>query len=233
MDKNALAALHEDPNFFADLGDHVWLMDDHRWAFYIWELLRTKSESKRFTLVHADYHWDGVNDFSEAPHDIEKLLSADVTELLKMVRKNKLIRYDSFIAPAVLRGMFKEVHFYCKQNDGTDAGLDAPVLQQGNCIQRIHQDALSLTKLEISTPLIFDLCLDLFNFSDDMTYEGDIWPDEMIYEFLNSVALLIERASLVTISLSYGYSGTVEDTRRLAELVSRWIMDARQKAKMS
>lgn len=228
MDKSTLAALHEDSDFFTDLGNGVWLMDDHRWAFYIWEKFRKQSGIQRFSLVHADYHWDGVNDFAEQLDEVRKLISADEIELFELVRKNKLIRYDSFIAPAVLRGMFEEVHFYCAQDDGDDVGLDESLLQLSGCIQRVHQDILSLVTSQFSTPLIFDLCLDLFNRSNDKEYEGDIWRDDEIYRFLDSTYSLIEHASIVTISLSFGYSGTVEDTRRLAGMVIPKVMDSRR-----
>lgn len=227
MDEAALAALDEDADFYTDLGNGVWLMDDHRWAFYIWQRFHAESGKKRFALVHADYHWDGVNDFYDQPTEIENLLSAGDAELLELVRKNEFIRYDSFIAPAVLRGFIEEVHFYCKQDDGSDVGLDDELLQRSGCVQQTHQNVLALSKQEFRAPLIFDLCLDLFNRSD-MTYEGDIWPDEEIDAFLNTVVPLVERASLVTISLSFGCSGTVEDTRQLAGMVVPRVMSSRQ-----
>jgi hypothetical protein len=61
MDAAVLAALDEDPDFYADLGSGVWLMDDHRWAFYIWQRFHATSGAGLFSLIHADYHWDGVN----------------------------------------------------------------------------------------------------------------------------------------------------------------------------
>jgi len=227
VDEAALVSLNEDPDFFTNLGDGVWLMDNHRWAFYIWEEFRAESENKRFSLVHADYHWDGNNDFHEKSDEVEKLLSVGRAELLEFVRISALIQYDSFIAPAVIRGLFDEVHFYCKQDDGSDVGLDEPLLLKYGCTQRIHQDAGVLSAQEFSAPLIFDLCLDLFNRSD-MTYEGDIWPDKEIDAFLETVMPLIKRARLITISLSFGCSGTVEDTRRLASMIIPRIMSARR-----
>ncbi|MGH8587868.1 MAG: UPF0489 family protein [Gammaproteobacteria bacterium] len=227
MDEAAFAALDEDPDFYADLGNGVWLMDDHRWAFYIWQRCHAASVGERFSLIHADFHWDGINDFHDQPTTVEKLLSADDAELLELVRNNELIRYDSFIAPAVIRGFLEEVHFYCKQDDGSDVGLDDELLQRFGCAQRIHEHVHALATQTFRTPLIFDLCLDLFNRSD-MMYEGDIWPDEEVNGFLAAVTPLIERAKLVTISLSFGCSGSVDDTRRLANLVVPRIMNLRQ-----
>ena len=66
--------------------------------------------------------------------------------------------------------------------------------------------------------MIFDLCLDLFNRSDKWAI-GDLWTDEDIRDFLEQVRPVIERAALVTVSLSFEHSGTEADTRHLAALV--------------
>ena len=49
--------------------------------------------------MHADHHWEGVNDFHENEEARERLLTADLTEIEAMVRNEDRIQYDSFIAP--------------------------------------------------------------------------------------------------------------------------------------
>jgi hypothetical protein len=90
--------------------------------------------------------------------------------------------------------------------------------EEFNTPQQMHPDAASLAAVVPASPLIFDLCLDLFNRSDNYD-EGDLWSDDEVQEFLETVRHHIQAAALVTISLSFGYSGTADDTRHLAELV--------------
>ncbi|WBY03600.1 hypothetical protein PE066_08735 [Ramlibacter tataouinensis] len=155
-----------------------------------------------------------------------RIASADLQELTALIARGRWIRYDSFIAPAVLRGRFDVLHFYCLQDDDDDAGIDAAVLAAGQAQQVLHQSAQSLAGLQPAHPLIFDLCLDLFNRADGY-FESDLWSDEEVNAFLQTCRPLIESACLVTISLSFGCSGSRADTRRLAELVVPQIVDWR------
>lgn len=124
-----------------------------------------------------------------------------------------------------MRGRFDVAHFYCLQ-DNDDAGIDAGVLAAGHAQQILHRSAQSLAGLQAAHPLIFDLCLDLFNRADGY-FEGDLWSDEEVKSFLQTCRPSIESACLVSISLSFGYSGTRSDTRRLVALVVPQIMDWR------
>ena len=79
----------------------------------------------------------------------------------------------------------------------------------------------------LTGPLIFDLCLYLFNHADDLEFEGVLWTDADVLEFLEATSSHILTAAVVTISLSFGYSGTEEDTRHLAQLVVPRILELR------
>jgi len=217
MTADEINALDADDDYYVDLGSNLWLMDNHKWALYIWHRFRGASEIPKFSLVHADYHWDGGSDFHGSEEDEQKILNADEAGLQQLIREENLIRYDSFIAPAVLRGYLSEVHFFCKQNE-YDIGIDADLLARTGTLQEIHDTVEALAAQEFSSPLIYDLCLDLFNKSN-MHYGSDIWPDEEIVGFLDACKPLVEKAELVTVSLSFGCSGTKDDTRRLARLV--------------
>lgn len=211
-------ALRQDNDFYIDLGDGVWLMDNHKWALYAWEFVRLQEGIPKFTLVHADYHWDGGYDVYDDPEMEEKLLGADLEQLREIIEEEEWVRYDSFIAPAVAKGMFDAVHFFCKQDDGSDIGISEDVRRATGTQQEIHGTADSLASLDFSYPLIFDLCLDLFNKSD-MFQQGDLWSDAEVIAFLETERPLITSAALITVSLSFDCSGTPDDTRHLASLV--------------
>jgi hypothetical protein len=214
-----IQALKPDDALLFPLEDNLWLMDNHKWALLAWERHRQQAGGSQYSLIHADFHWDGGDDFSDDNEAQSELLTADLDKLKTMTEAEDLIRYDSFIAPALRRGLLSEVHFYCLQDDGNDVGLDEELLDQTGAQQFLHENIQDLAKAKPRQPLIFDLCLDLFNRSDDKEYQGDLWSDEEVVKFLDDVAHHIRMAELVTISLSFGYSGTEDDTRHLAKLV--------------
>lgn len=210
--------LREDSRYLEQLSDRLWLMDDHKWALLVWRRLWNEKTELRGTLLHADYHWDGVYDLLDYSEHEEELVNANLDELEALIDANRFVKYDSFIAPAVTIGLFAAVHFYCKQDDGSDRGLPTQLLERVGCQQHIHETVASFCGVDPVGPLAFDLCLDLFNRSN-MYYEGEIWSEAEIREFLAASARLIQAADVVTVSLSFGCSGTEEDTQRLAALV--------------
>jgi hypothetical protein len=221
-----LRDLVRDDDFLLKLEDEMWLMDNHKWALYAWEVSRHRLGIDKFTLIHADHHWDGVDDAVEQPELAAKLLAADPSQLHAMTKLEEGIRYDSFIAPAVRRRMFDELHFYCKQGDGGDIGIDDRVLKMAGTRQFFYEDAKALAKHTFESPMIFDLCLDLFNRSDQFQ-TGDLWSDEEILQFMNTVNGIVQRAAVVTVSLSFDWSGDTDDTRHLAEMVIPKLLERR------
>ena len=208
-------ALREDSSFLVDLGRGVWLMDDHRWALKVWEVER---KHDHYALVHADYHWDGCYDFHNEPEEEARLVLASSAETAQLVADGEWIRYDSFIAPAVKRGLVRTIHFYCLQDGAGDDALDEEFLRACGASQTLHQTPHSLASCQIAGPVLFDLCLDLFNRSNQWE-EGDLWSDTEVLGFLQTVRPLVAAAELVTVSMSFNYSGTSTDTRHLARLV--------------
>jgi UPF0489 domain len=215
--------LVEDDSYLVDLSSHVWLMDDHRWALSVW-----LAECKNFaySLIHADYHWDACYDFHGSPDMERELLSASKERLHDLISQGEWIRYDSFIAPALRIGLIKAVHFYCLQDEQSDNAFCEDFLAKCGATQVIHSDANSLASVKLNQPYIFDLCLDLFNHSDQWA-EGVLWPTTEINAFLTTLQTLIQGAELVTISMSFNYSGTAEDTRKLTALVVPKILEWR------
>lgn len=212
------SSLSDDDSLLTELPHSVWLMDNHKWAFLAWERHRAHTNDAPYTLIHADYHWDGVDDLAWDGEARQRLAHAGLAELEAMTSEDRFIGYDSFIAPAVRRGTVSEVHFFCRQDDGSDEGIAGDMCSELGVSQTLHDDADSLAAVKPGRPLIFDLCLDLFNRSDDWE-DGDLWSDDEVIQFLDTVSHHIKNAVVVTISISFGYSGTAEDSRHLAELV--------------
>lgn len=217
-------SLVEDDQFLTHVGEGIWLMDNHRWALKVWE---TERRHDSYTLVHADYHWDACYDFHDTPEQEDLLLSASPADVSKLVAAGKCIKLDSFIAPAIRRGLVKTVHFYCFQYE--DEALDEDLLKSCGAKQVFHSSVESLVAAHIDGPLIFDLCLDLFNRSDQWK-KGDLWSNEEISNFLESVRPLVVESDIVTIAMSFNYSGTHGDTRHLAKLVVPTLLAQRHDA---
>jgi len=211
-------SLKEDDRFYVSLGSNIWIVDNHKWAFYIWEEMARDTAVKNYCLVHVDYHWDGGNEFFGHPNKEKELLEAGIEVIHSLIEEGRWVTFDSFISPAIIRGLVKEVHFFCTQDDGSDRAIDDELLERTGVTQMIHPSMESLSCIEPELPLIFDFCLDIFNESDQW-YEGDIWVDEDIELLLLACKPLVIKADIVTVSLSFGYSGTEDDTRRLAEIV--------------
>ena len=210
-------------DYFEEIFPGVWLMDDHRWAYYIWERFHFENRMKApCALVHLDCHWDGVNDFYGDPSAVRELAGInDIGGIYALVRENMSVRRHSFIAPAIIRGLVDEAHFYCKQVC-TGPGLYPPFLKEHKARQIIHQSMESLISRKITKPVIFDLDLDLFN-NSEMWDEGEVWTDAEITGFLSMCSNLVHTSSVVTAAMSFGYSGTEQDTRHLTRLFTSFI----------
>lgn len=215
---SALGNIKRGGKYFEELCPNVWLMDNHKWAFYIWEDYRFRHSGKiPSILVHIDKHWDGVNDFQK-PETLARLININSTQgLMDLIEHKSLVRYDSFIAPAIIRGFVKEVHFYCLQDD-TDIGLDDDLLHRYGARQFIHKNLDSLIQHVEDRPILLDLDLDIFNKSDQWN-EGDIWPEGEIVSFVDKCTELVLNSSLCTIAMSFDYSGANKDTIYLTKLV--------------
>lgn len=209
------ADLKPDDDLLLALPHGVWLMDNHKWALSVWARHHT---GPRRWLFHADHHWDSVDLFRENDRAQAALQAADTKTLDQWIRDNNRIQYDAFIAPAVRKGLFEEVHFFCTQDDDWDKGLEPALCEAMGVVQTLHAAIDSFAGVTPRAPIVFDLCIDLFN--DATTYYGsDLWPDAAISSALAAFANQVRAAEVVTVSLSFGYSGTENDTRRLAALV--------------
>lgn len=202
-----------DEFFKIEIAPNFWLMDRHKWTFYAW----VKNKSKLHNvLLHLDYHWDANNDFRHNPELSEKLKSCSLGDIKEFIQKGH-IKHDSFIAPAVIANIFNEIHFLCYQKDA-DVGLYDDFLKQYNAIQIIHRDIDSVVKALNNKRIAFDLDLDIFNKSE-VYLTGDLWKEKDIIQFINKCEPLLKNADIITVAMSYGHSGTKQDTQHLTDLV--------------
>jgi len=214
--------LKPDDFYFEEIHPNVWLMDDHRWAYYVWEKSLQQNRGEKFALVHLDYHWDGVNDFRSATDQDMLRGVSELGEIYRMVAEERYVQKDSFIAPAIIRGLIEEVHFLCFQRDAA-RGIDPDLLDRYGSKQFFHPDLNSLLK---HAPLgsLFDIDLDIFNKSAHWA-EGDLWTDIEISQFLDGCIKLLQSSPLATIAMSFNYSGSKDNTRYLSRIVVPTIVD--------
>lgn len=211
-------ALKEDDKYFEEIAKDVWLMDNHRWAFYIWETRRVAFGGRKAPIVHVDQHWDSGDDFFTSPDKEAEFKSLTISQVKQLVAEGKWIRFDSFICPAIIRGLSDEVHFLCFQGDGVDEGIWGGTLKKYKARQYIYRSSAELRCLKVKGLYILDFCVDVFNRSD-ILFAGEIWDINEIDGLLSDIKHLVIGASIVTISMSYGYSGTYDDTNRLTKYV--------------
>lgn len=218
MDLAFIDKLSADQDYLEEVSPNFWLMDDHRWAYYVWEKIRGNNRV-RYALAHLDFHYDGVNDFQDTAARNRLLDITSLSEIYNLVKDGERVQYDSFIALAIIRGFIGEVHFFCCQSEeDTDRGIDEDILSQYGCKQFFYCSSEELVAGAKYTPLLFDLCLDLFNRDDDKVYEGTLWTDSEILALWDACHPLLASASAVTVSMSFGYSGTEEQTLSLIHI---------------
>jgi hypothetical protein len=219
----------EDDRFCAAIGPGVWLMDDHRWAFYVWaQHALGHPERLPLCLVHIDAHADAVDGFLPDPAGWERLQGeTDLARIYERVAQDSDITLASFIAPAIRRGWITEVHFFgCADDDDL---LDAPLLAVTGASQRQHEAIGDLVRAVEGRRLLLDVDLDVFN-GAEARGQSRLWPEVEIIACVDAWTPLIQRADVITIARSFGFSGTVSDTVRLTELVVPRVLAHRRAA---
>jgi hypothetical protein len=219
MDWSFIESLKPDASYVTRLHPRLWLMDCHKWALYAWESsLRPQLGHEQGILAHLDYHLDASNDFTSA-EDVERLLrAAGSAGCGDLTAGDNLIKCDSFIVPAIMRGLIRDVHFFCRETD-PDPGVYDEWLDSYDGPQFYHERLEDLLVALAGKCVLFDLCLDLFNGAANKSYRSDLWPDADVVGLIDDCGDLIRDARLVTVSLSFSHSGTESDTRHLARVV--------------
>jgi hypothetical protein len=77
-------------------------------------------------------------------------------------RGRNLVKCDSFVVPAILRGLGRDLHLFCRETD-VDPGVDEEWLDSYDGPQFYHDRLEDLLAALAGQSVLFDLCLDLFN----------------------------------------------------------------------
>lgn len=220
--KPLIKNIREDPEYYEEIYPNVWLMDDHKWACYIWESLYSRKVKLPSTLVHIDYHWDAISDFSD-DYALSLIENPSLVELKELIKNDQFIRKDSYMAPAIIKKQINEIYFYCRQTD-TEIGFYQPFLDEHKAKQIFTDDINELSEQINDTEMLLDIDIDIFNKTRQWS-EGDLWEEKEIISFLDSCENLIKNAKVITIAMSHNYSGTPEDTKYLTELTVSKILN--------
>ena len=208
----------EDDRLCVPIGRDVWLMDDHRWAFYVWaQHALAYPDHVPWALVHIDAHADAVDGFLPDPAAWAELQDeTDLDRIYARVAQDTDITLAAFIAPAVRRGWVREVHFWgCPADDDF---LDAPLLAASGATQQCHASVADIVSAVAGKRLLLDVDVDVFNRAERRG-ESRLWPHDEIVACVESWTPLVRQAEVVTIARSFGFSGTPTDTVLLTELV--------------
>jgi len=212
--------------YFDEIYSNIWIMDNHKWALYCWERYRVKNQIP-LTLVHLDYHWDALNDYLEDESIIKNM---DLGTLHNEI-KNNIIRCDSFITPAIIRGHIDRVDFHCFQTD--TIGFDNDFINKYNITQNIHKNIEDLVNEIEKQEIILDIDLDIFS---KTAKNGILWDEDNIKAYIYKITPLFKQAKIITIAMSYGYTGSNEEIEYLTKLVISLIIencDIREKSSES
>jgi hypothetical protein len=82
-----------------------------------------------------------------------------------------------------------------------------------------YKNIKNLVKKNLGHNFFLDIDIDIFNNKQEMINEGDLWPDEKIDTFIENLQPLFQDSLVITIAMSFGCSGTPEDTRKLTRML--------------
>lgn len=71
-----------DDDYYESIGNGIWLMDNHKWSFVVWN--KERNEDSIYLLVHVDYHWDAGYDYWHSPDEEKTFLTASENEIIKV-----------------------------------------------------------------------------------------------------------------------------------------------------
>lgn len=212
--------------FHEEIAENVWLMDNHKWALHAWEKFFIEDPSRApLPLVHADYHWDAINDWQTEEEAREICQISSLTGIEEVILSGS-IRYDNFIFPEIIRKRINEVYFYCFFLDNPTHGFAPGNAEKFGAKQFICRDLDQLLNAVSGKPVLFDLDIDVFNYSE-IGAETDYWDNAKVDDFFRRCRHTISNAPVVTIAISFGCSGEENDAKKLAKCVVGKILDIR------
>ncbi|WP_367387221.1 UPF0489 family protein [Bacillus vallismortis] len=199
-------------------------MDQHKWAFYIWELAREKGLIKpNATLFHVDAHLD---DLPFVLEDIPEYINITGIENLKAFT-DKHLNIDTFIWPAFGRETINNI-IYVSNFSGSKPFEDwTREHVEGRIYEGIRVHSIQELKESIflggvepyiqDNSLILNLDLDFFNEEEFYDRGPQLKSDQEVAESLTYLKNLKDW-DLITISLSPEHCGGEEACNHLFQL---------------
>lgn len=207
--------------YFEEIYPNIWIMHNHKWSLYCWEKFKENNDIPSI-LVHLDYHWDACNDYSEDESIIKNMNLKDIkNELIEDTN----IRKDSFIAPSIIRGYINRIDFHCFQTNNA-IGFDNNFLNRYDVTENVCNNIEDLVQNIRDQEIILDIDLDIFNTLGSRM--GNLWSKEEIESYIHTITPLIKQAKIITIAMSYGFSGSDEDIEYLTKLVVPMIINIKK-----
>ncbi len=222
-------AIWPSPEFYEEIEQDFWLMDDHRWALWAWEQGRRRYPD-RFPacLVHIDAHSDAGN-FWLSREELERLRGLSEQEVRTILDGPGLkhlssVCCDSFIAPGCARNLIKHVDFLCHESE---RGFDVEDLGLLGVTQSMLRDASELPRIEGGSRMLFDLDIDTFN-DIETPCDTNYWDKDQMEALLDKCEPLVRNAVVVTVAISFNCSGEIDDARELTKHVVGRLLNFRR-----
>ncbi|MDV3448807.1 UPF0489 family protein [Bacillus safensis] len=202
----------------------IFLMDQHKWAFYIWELAREEGLiMPNATLFHVDAHLDDVPSVLQ---DNPEYIDIEGLENIKSFT-DKSIQNFTFIWPAFGRETINNI-IYVSDFSRSDPFEEwtrenvAGRIYEGIRVHSIEElkDSILLGEVEPyvhNNSLILNLDLDFFNEEEFYDRDPKIKSDQEVMESLTYLKNLY-KWDLITVSLSPEYCGGEEACDHLLKL---------------
>ncbi|MFS1519584.1 UPF0489 family protein [Bacillus sp. SCS-151] len=203
----------------------IYFMDQHKWAFYIWELTREKGLIQpNATLFHVDAHLD---DCPFVLEDNPEYINIKGLENIKAFTEN-YVNIDTFIWPAFGRETINNI-IYVSDFAGSNEPFDdwSRKRVEGRIYEgvRVHsiqelKRAISLGEVEPyirDNSLILNIDLDFFNEEDLYDCNPLLYSDQEVKESLTYLKNLYNW-DLITVALSPEHCGGKEACNHLFHL---------------
>ena len=190
-----------------DLDKNLFIMNNHRWAFYCWQKYLTRSDTK-IKIIHIDAHPDACSIDREFE---EELINESNLESIT----DKCLKWDNFIDAFVKKNENNiEIISLVHGKYFNDCFCDEKFEYTNFDNEKDFFQAIN----EIKSFDIVDIDLDFFIDADKSETKYESWSEERIAEFMKLLCTQIDTPNLITISTSPScMGGLMEDNKVLLE----------------
>ena len=203
--------------------DNVYLMDNHRAAYWCW--MREIEVSQPFNLVHIDRHYDclGITNAWQAATPDVATLTIDEYLAYEVPMDNsggamRLFRWDSYLSLFLHRSAEQMRQFWCATHrDGA-----APPVDPTDTVEPWQlPGALNYLQASDDAPWICNVDLDYFFYSDDQKVVGRIVSDNYLERVFDAIrrANDAQETRVITLCLSPECCGGWESAEAIAAQV--------------